>query len=195
MTPHTSSSLWLLFAVAAPVGALTVACGTSSSGRAGTGAGSRDGAPDPGSAGALDDAAIEAESASYASFARMNVRAYPTRQHLGNSNVNVFANALAAPIYRTLDFGIPADGRIAFPPGAMMVKEMLDGSGTATVLTVMYKKAPGYDPAHGDWWYGRLDLHGTPTDPAYAGRVDFCVGCHTGAAASDFAWGVAATNK
>jgi hypothetical protein len=59
----------------------------------------------------------------------------------------------------------------------------------------MYKKAPGYDPTNGDWWYGRLSTDGTPTNAAYVGKVDFCVGCHSGAAATDHAWGIAPGNK
>jgi hypothetical protein len=59
----------------------------------------------------------------------------------------------------------------------------------------MYKKASGYDPTHDDWWYGRLNADGSPTDAAFVGTVDFCVGCHSGAATTDYAWGVSSSNK
>lgn len=77
----------------------------------------------------------------------------------------------------------------------MLVKEMLDPNGGAPILTVMYKKSPGYDPARHDWWYGRLRTDGVPTNPAYVGQVDFCVGCHGGTEKWDYAWGLPAANK
>jgi hypothetical protein len=71
---------------------------------------------------------------------------------------------------------------------------MYDDNGEVASLTVMYKKPPGYDPSHGDWWYGRLHPNGEPTDPAYVGKVDFCMGCHAAAAATDYAFGVDRAN-
>jgi hypothetical protein len=147
--------------------------------------------------GSLDDSAIEATAIGYATFTKINAHPYPTRQHLGNPLVNVYANAIALNTYASLDFGVAPDGRVSFPPGSMLVKAMFDDdAGAPDVLTVMYKKSPGYDSAHDDWWYGRLDAtSGTPTDPTYAGQVDFCIGCHIGTAASDYAWGVASSDK
>ena len=145
--------------------------------------------------GMLDDQGIEKAAMSYArDFTRVNKQAYPTRQHLGNMPVDVFANAAAERTYRAIDYPATASGAPRFPAGSMLVKAMLDG-GAPVVLTVMYKKAPGYDPPHGDWWYGRLNVDGTPTNVAYVGKVDFCDSCHSGAAATDFAWGIVPSNK
>jgi hypothetical protein len=145
--------------------------------------------------GTLDDGAIEALATTYAGFARVNRDAYPTRQHQGNPLVNVFANDVAASTYESLAYGVSPDASVAFPPGSMLVKAMLDSSGSVDVLTVMYKKTAGYASSGGDWWYGRLGPDGVPTNPAYTGQVDFCVGCHAGAAPSDHAFGVSADNR
>jgi Cytochrome P460 len=142
--------------------------------------------------GTLDDARIEAAASTYATaFARVNRAPFATQQHAGNPMVNVYANDVAVGTYRAIAPSAPAPAGFAFRPGSMLVKEMLDASGRPEVLTVMYKKAPGYDVTHHDWWYGRLDPSGAPTQPSYAGKVDFCVACHEGAAGSDYAWGVA----
>lgn len=141
--------------------------------------------------GALDDRQIEAAAAAYAGFARINRAPFPTQQHAGNPQVNVYANATAAASYRALDPSAPPAAGFAFPAGSILVKEMLGAAGKADVLTVMYKKSPGYDPAHHDWWYGRLDPSGAPTQPEYAGTIDFCIACHEGTARSDYVWGVA----
>lgn len=141
------------------------------------------------SPGLATDGAIEAEAARFRSFAKMNRVAFPTRQHLGGAMVDVYANAVSEPSYRAVTSGDFGPGR-AFPPGSMLVKAMAESNGT--VLTVMYKKADGYDSANGDWWFGRLADDGRPTAPAFAGKVDFCIDCHGGAARTDHAWGLPA---
>jgi hypothetical protein len=150
---------------------------------------------DAGEAGTFDDAHIEAEAAQYVMFAKIDKTPYPTRQHAGNPLVDVYANAAAEATYRSIDYAVAPDGPVQFAPGSMLVKAMLDPSGAPPILTVMYKKAPGYDPSHDNWWYGRLNADGTPTDPSYVGTVDFCVSCHMGTAMTDYAWGIVASNK
>ena len=147
-------------------------------------------APEPAAPGTLDDARIESAAAAYRGFTKINAAPFVTQQHAGNPRVNVYANALAESSYRTIRPGGVAPAGFRFPPGSMLVKEMLETDGSASVLTVMYKKEAGYDSAQGDWWYGRLSPDGVPTNPAFAGRVDFCVSCHAGSAKWDHAWGV-----
>jgi Cytochrome P460 len=144
--------------------------------------------------GSLSDPAIEALSATYTQFAKLDQNAFPNQQHAGGAMVHVYANETAATRYRQIDTTKPAPSDFAFPPGSMLVKEMLDPAGGKPVLTVMYKKAPGYDSEHKDWWYGRLNPDGSPTNPAFAGKIDFCVGCHAGTAKWDYAWGLPAAN-
>ncbi len=146
--------------------------------------------------GTLTDDQIESAASSYvaAGFAKVNRATFPTQQHAGNPPVNVYVNQTADSTYRAIDPGAKPKDAFAFPVGSMLVKEMLGASGAPEVLTVMYKKAPGYDPANGDWWYGRLTPGGTPTNAAFAGKVDFCIGCHTGTKQWDFAWGAGNTH-
>ena len=51
-------------------------------------------------------------------------------------------------------------------------------------LTVMVKMPAGYDPEHGDWWYGMYDPQGKI--PEMQGRVEVCIACHEGAAQADY---------
>jgi hypothetical protein len=145
--------------------------------------------------GTLGDRDIELLAAHYATFAKASRVAFPTRGHLGNPLVDVYANAVASPVYSVLSSTGSGPPGFALPVGSMLVKEMRDSTGAPSVLTVMYKKAPGFDPPHHDWWYGRLNTDGTPTDPSYVGQVSFCIACHAGATGSDFAWGVPAADK
>jgi hypothetical protein len=145
--------------------------------------------------GSLDDMGIENAASELRDLTRISTAPFPTKQHAGNALVNVYANALAEDRYRAIVPGGAAPAGFTFPAGSLLVKEMLDPSGGPSVLTAMYKRQAGYDPAHGDWWYGRLNSDGTPTNPAYAGRIEFCVACHSGTARWDYAWGIATASQ
>ena len=80
-----------------------------------------------------------------------------------------------------------------FPEGSTLVKESVDvDTLTITVLTAM-RKVAGFDPANGDWQYGMFERM---DDGAFGGTWAevgsdmhlMCVGCHTGAAANDYAF-------
>ena len=179
---------------------LWIVCGACSSTTAPASNGSQAGSGNPSTgetdasaapAGTLDDEHIESAAIRYAQdgWSKMNHAAFETQQHAGNPMVNVYANQTAESTYREIQpMGTPK-GAFAFPAGSILVKEMLGANGAPDVLTVMYKKTPGYDSTHDDWWYGRLGTDGVPTNPAYAGKVDFCVDCHSGTAEWDYVWG------
>lgn len=57
--------------------------------------------------------------------------------------------------------------------------------GTKTGIAVMIKKAQGYDAAHGDWYYDMRDMKGNVMPDPPAGKIDMCIGCHTGYTATD----------
>lgn len=135
---------------------------------------------------------LEARATGYLGFELINARSFPTAQHQGNPLVNVWTDEQATRPYRALSTGA-IDGR-AVPVGAMIVKEMMDPGGGPPLLTVMAKQPSGYDPANGDWWYGRLNVDGSPTNPSFVGRVGFCIGCHSGATGGDHLFGVANDN-
>ena len=139
-----------------------------------------------------DDVTLEARASGYLDFQRINARPFPTAQHQGNPLVNVWTEQLATTPYRVLSSG--SAPVVEFPVGAMIVKEMMDASGEPPILTVMAKQPAGYDPAHGDWWYGRLEADGSATNANFVGRVNFCIGCHAGAPSARYVFGVAADN-
>ena len=136
--------------------------------------------------------AIEDEASRYPTFEKINVRPFPTAQHQGNPDVNVWTNELATEPYRMLSSGTTTDPEV--PIGSMIVKEMLDASGAPPILTVMAKQPAGFDPEHGDWWYGRLEVDGTATSSRFVGKVTFCIACHAGAGGGGYLFGVAADN-
>ncbi len=135
-----------------------------------------------------DDAALRAEASSYRQFTKVNPQPFRTAQHQGNSMVNVWTNELATAPYLQLNATPPAQP-LAFPVGAMVVKEMLAADGSPEILTVMAKQPPGYDPTNGDWWFARLDSNANATRSDFVGRVGFCIACHNGAA-GDHLFGV-----
>lgn len=142
----------------------------------------------------VDDTAtqIGARARAYRGLDKVNAHDFPTAQHQGNPQVNVWTDELASSPYRALSVGSSTAG--AVPEGGMIVKEMLDPEGGPPLLTVMVRQPVGYDPANGDWWYGRLNADGSATNAKFVGRVGFCIGCHSGAAGRDHLFGVAADN-
>ena len=80
-----------------------------------------------------------------------------------------------------------------FPEGSELVKESTDvDTLTVTVLTAM-RKVAGFDPANGDWQYGMFERMEDGTFGGMWADVGtemhlMCVGCHTGAADSDYAF-------
>jgi len=113
------------------------------------------------------------------------------------TKISVFMNEVAAHAFRAKD--------PRYPVGSIIVKEKaqsgtgpikgkyrLDGpSGSADTLARMagsggmIKRAPGYDPAHGDWEYFYF------TDPKSVehGKLATCVECHERARMTDRVFG------
>ena len=98
-------------------------------------------------------------------------------------------HALTAVRIHMSDAAMEAFGRpgTKYPVGSVIVKEKSahpQGPGHDGVGG-MIKRAPGYDPAHGDWEYFYFE------DPAAieSGRIASCIACHRGAAARDFVFG------
>ena len=79
-----------------------------------------------------------------------------------------------------------------YPPGTVIVQESWLSTpqgpkGRKDLLFLMRKEVPGFDPQHGDWYYGlaRADL--SLIAEGAEGRVQFCKGCHTKAPDAIFA--------
>jgi hypothetical protein len=65
----------------------------------------------------------------------------------------------------------------SFPLGAVIVKEKLAGGKTVTDIGGMIKRAPGYDPANGDWEFFSRSASGEFT----SGKTANCIDCHNNA--------------
>jgi hypothetical protein len=65
-----------------------------------------------------------------------------------------------------------------FPQGSVIVKEKLPATDSSSpeLLTVMIKRAAGYNPGNGDWEYMALD--GAGKEVQARGKLESCQGCH-----------------
>jgi hypothetical protein len=83
-----------------------------------------------------------------------------------------------------------------YSPGAVVVKQKTllstrDRSATGRARVVengvggMVKRAPGFDPAHGDWEYFYFD----DATKIEAGRMASCIECHRTAKGTDYVFG------
>lgn len=149
------------------------------------GGGGEDGAGETGSA-SVDEDAIVTAALDYSSYEQIDAAAMASAHGLADT-VHIWVPPDHAPAYRAVDPD-DAEASAGFDPGTILVKEHLDAGGESVGLTVMYKGEPGYDPEHGDWWWGNLALDGTIND---GGAVDYCIACHEPRADADWVFGVA----
>lgn len=153
--------------------------------------GSGDDGSDDAGAGMPDAEAILAAAADYeASFVQINAEDRDSQHALG-ATVNMWAAADVAELYASID---PDAGGadVEFAPGSILVKEHLTEAGEFNGLTIMFKAEAGYDPMGQDWWWGRTNA---ALELAEEGMIGYCRSCHTGAADSDFVYGVPLDNR
>ncbi|MBA3503592.1 MAG: cytochrome P460 family protein [Myxococcota bacterium] len=98
--------------------------------------------------------------------------------------VDVYVPAEYVGAYRDRAQPAPVGMRVA------KVQHEKSGAGTVTGVTVMRKMSPGYDAAHGDWFYGVYDPAGTKA--IKHGRIEMCIDCHDQAADRDYLIGLPA---
>jgi hypothetical protein len=122
----------------------------------------------------------------------------PYRSSLGAFDVNVYVSPDAAAGYT----GIDPDrhgSRAAMPPGAVVVRQVLDPGGAVEKLTIMAKRAAGYNPMCGDWWFGVTDPVGNvlddPSGVPQVGALTACASCHIPRAGDDYLFGVPAADR
>lgn len=148
------------------------------------------GKKDPVAAGAETPAAEPAYApldvgADYKSYTKVNKETFVSPTH-GKRFVDIYVNDVGLAAY-TSD--------AEFPVGSIVVKtswETADGKPTdvAGPIFVMEKKAAGFSPDHGDWWYG-LHWENVPASwqPKMGGatqvywrspsaKVNYCWECH-----------------
>ena len=121
--------------------------------------------------------------ADYASYRKLTDEPFLSLDH-GNRWVDVYVNEIGADAYEP-----PAE----VPVGTVIVKTSVldDGNGApgtvAGPIFVMEKRAAGYAPDDGDWWYA-IHWAAPPKDAKMPGpiywrgkspRVDYCADCHS----------------
>ena len=117
--------------------------------------------------------------ADYLTYRKLTPEPFLSAVH-GNRLVNVYASPDAAAAYLS-------GGEI--PVNGVIVKDSFDNQagkpGAPGPVFVMQKRAPGYAPEHGDWYYGMYwasptgKLAGKPL--AVQGKdagVTYCIECH-----------------
>ena len=105
-----------------------------------------------------------------------------------HTSIRVYMNDLAAGAFK--------ESAKAYPVGAVIVKEKSGlnywssegdrkSKKTHDGVGGMVKRAPGFDPAHGDWEYFYFE----DAAKIESGKIASCVACHAGAAGRDFVFG------
>lgn len=119
---------------------------------------------------------------SWASWPQINDATFRSKGHQ-KAWVDVHVEPQFEAAYRAGTGPMPAGMRIVKAAHA-------DGDtpGAVTGLTVMVKMEPGYDPDHGDWFYGVYDASGTVASKQ--GKLTMCIGCHSQWADNDYLGGV-----
>jgi hypothetical protein len=128
------------------------------------------------------------------SFRRINGAPYPSALTGATPTwVNVYADASFADGYATLTSATD-DPALTVPPGATLVREVLDQTGKILKLTLMTREANGWFPGGGDFLFGVTDEHGTPLEDASGdvewGPLDTCGSCHQQRAHQGWLFGV-----
>lgn len=133
------------------------------------------------------DAEIVEAALGYAALVRTNPAPYRTTRHADRPLVNVWADPTAAAIYRGLT--LEETGSAVFPEGSLLVKETFLADGQR-VLAIRYKVPAVWDPTHGNWWYGLVDLTGAPVNGSVLGKNPDCSTCHAEVARQDHTFGL-----
>lgn len=110
-----------------------------------------------------------------------------THVESGTSYGVVYANERARAAFDRLE---PA----AFPAGSVIVREKLNNPGDASplMLAVMLKRAPGFNPAGGDWEFLLVD--GAASKVVERQKKGSCLDCHASQRERDFVYTVGKSN-
>lgn len=66
-------------------------------------------------------------------------------------------------------------GEDPLPPGSIIVEEIYDIDGTTLLSMVAQRKLDGYDPSHGDWFWGEFQAD---YEEIQSGNLAACSDCH-----------------
>lgn len=119
--------------------------------------------------------------ADWSTYAKVNRAPFPSPTH-GDRMVDVYVTPAALAAYKNADAEISV--------GTILVKTSKQKDGGEGPIFVMEKRAPGFAPDHGDWYFA---MHwAEPTEawkkklggPVYwrspSPRVEYCSDCHDG---------------
>lgn len=120
--------------------------------------------------------------AGWRSWPQTNDARFVSRGHKGKW-VDVYVNPVGESEYRA------ANGPYAVGATIVKVHYANETSQEIIKLAVMRKMDAGYDPDHGDWYYGVYGADGT--EPKMSGKIGKCISCHERAADRDYAFGLA----
>jgi len=118
---------------------------------------------------------LPVDVSSWQSWTKVNGQTFPSKSHQ-KVMVDVYVSKEHADAYAALQGSMPV--------GMALVKAQYadDGGqkGAAKNLTVMVKMEPGFDPEHGDWYYGVYSFDGKKAmlEGKSDGKTAMCVNCH-----------------
>ena len=125
--------------------------------------------------------ATDHDWAAWQSWEKLSAEPFESGGHQG-AWVEVYVSPEHVDAFTALDGEMPR--------GMAIVKAAYADEGGAPGdlqnLTVMAKMDAGYDPEHGDWYYGVLDPSGATA--MQQGKLQMCIGCHDGAE-TDYVFG------
>lgn len=182
----------LRFVLVCSLLSMPIACGDDGGGGEGSDeSGDSGGSGDSTGTAPFDEAEIIAQGGMYATeLVKINAQPFSSMHGLADT-VNVYVNAEAEALFRTLDPAAPTE--VALPEGTLVVKEHLDAQGAYDGYLMMYRGPEGYAPETNDWFWARIDGNGVAQDTGPSGPVDYCIGCHM--PAPSFVFGVEAGNQ
>jgi hypothetical protein len=130
--------------------------------------------------------------ADWQSYARVNTAAFPSETH-GGRMVDVYVNAVGLEAFKP---------GARTPVGSIVVKPSREADGRTGPLFVMQKRAAGYRPEHGNWYFA---IHWADPPPRWkqvlggpiywrtpSTKTDYCSDCHDGYHERDHLGGVPA---
>lgn len=119
--------------------------------------------------------------ADWSTYTKVNRAPFPSPTH-GERMVDVYVSPAAVAAYSATDAAIPV--------GTVLVKTSTEKDGSAGPIFVMEKRAAGFSPEHGDWYFAmhwaeppdgwRKKLGGPVYWRSPSPRVDYCSDCHDG---------------
>lgn len=110
------------------------------------------------------------------SLHKLNTEALVSVDH--NAWFDIYLNTIAKKAYL---------GKLSLLPiGSIILKPLYpdEQRSETSKLTIMLKMEKGYDPEHGDWWYGVYDETGM--EGYSRGKIQTCIKCHTQAKKTDY---------